>query len=448
MRKFDVIVVGTGPSGSRIAAGCSKQGLNVAAVDSRGYGGTCPLRGCIPKKVLSDAAEVVQQSEQMQGKGIGRTSNIEWKELMQFKRSFTEPVPEKQETSMQDAGVETFDGVATFVNDQEIMIGQQTLFGKNVVIATGAKPMPLPIEGNEHLTTSDEFLDLDKLPSRILFVGGGYISFELAHVAAKAGCDVHILQRGDQPLKQFDKEMVQQLIEAMEETGVSVHLNTEVEEIKQEGSQYQVVTKKNGKKEIMTGDMVVHGGGRIPELEDLQLENGNVAYEKAGITVNKYLQSTTNSHVYAAGDAADTEGAPLTPVAGIEARVVIENIVNGNRGEADYTGVPSVVFTMPKVASAGITEEEAEKNGYDIESKFTDMKDWFTYAHKNESRAAVKIITDKKTGRLLGAHMISSKADELINFFAMAIQLQLSTEEIKKLTLVFPTAISDIPTML
>lgn len=446
--KFDMIIIGTGPAGSSIAEKCSREGKRAAIVDQRGYGGVCPLRGCIPKKVLASATNLIDQTERMRNSGITMEGGIKWKELMDFKRTFTDPVPKAKEQTLQEAGVKTYHGHAVFTGQHTVQIGKHELEGDKVVIATGAAPVNMPIEGAEHLIYSDDFLELDHLPEKLIFVGGGYISFEFAHIAARAGSKVEIIQRSEQALKAFDHDLVEQLVKRTEEIGINVHLNTAVKQVEKTESGFMVKADKHGEEVTFTGELVIHGAGRVPQVEGLNLEKANVEYKKSGVQVNSYLQSNSNPDVYAVGDAADTSGAPLTPVGALEADTVIKNLLSGNQSKADYTGVPSVVFTTPKLAMAGMSEQQARESERSINVKHQDISNFFTYKHTNETAAAVKVITDKDSDTIIGAHMLSDQADELINYFAMAIQLGLKTEQLKNITYVFPTAVSDVPSML
>src|SRR6202453_3868534 len=214
IKEFDVIVIGTGSAASAVAVHCRKAGWQVAIVDSRPFGGTGPLRGCDPKKVLVGAAEVLDWGRRMQGKGIKAAKlQIDWPELVRFKRSFTEPVPKRREDEFANAGIEAFHGRARFAGPTTIEVAEEKLEGRQVVIAAGQVPADLKIPGAENLTTSDQFLDLSELPRRILFIGGGYIAFEFAHVAALAGSQVTVLHRGTRPLNLFDPDLVDQLVE-------------------------------------------------------------------------------------------------------------------------------------------------------------------------------------------------------------------------------------------
>jgi len=203
-KKFDVIAIGTGSAASAVASRCREAGWQVAIVDSRPFGGTCALRGCDPKKVLVGAAESVDWTRRMEGKGIQAAKlQIDWPELMRFKRSFTEPVAKRREDGFAKAGIAAFHGRARFAGPTTVQVGEETLVGRYVAIAAGQVPADLEIPGAEHLTTSDQFLELNELPRRILFIGGGYIAFEFAHVAARAGSLITVLHRGPRATRPF-----------------------------------------------------------------------------------------------------------------------------------------------------------------------------------------------------------------------------------------------------
>src|SRR5713226_9574480 len=199
-RQFDLVVIGTGAAGSAPAHKCRAAGWQVAVIDELPYGGTCALRGCDPKKVLVGAGELTEWSRRMRGNGVSGDLQIRWPELIQFKQTFTEQVPAHSEKSFKAKGIEAFHGPATFVDSTTVQVGDDFLTGRYVHIASGAKPAPLKVPGEDLLTTSAQFLDLPQLPRRILFVGGGYISFEFAHVAARGGAEARILHQGPAPL--------------------------------------------------------------------------------------------------------------------------------------------------------------------------------------------------------------------------------------------------------
>src|ERR1017187_4771015 len=265
--KFDVIAIGTGSAASAVAARCREAGWQVAIVDSSPFGGTCALRGCDPKKVLVGAAEAVDWARRMKGKGIQAARlQIDWPELMRFKRSFSEPVPKRREDGFAKAGIAAFHGRARFAGPTTIQVGEETLAGRYVVIAAGEAPADLKIPGAEHLTTSDQFLELNELPRRILFIGGGYIAFEFAHVAARVGSQVTILHRGPRPLALFDPDLVDQLVERTRELGIDVHLGTEAIGIEKSSDELMVRALVSGETVTFQTEMVVHAAGRVPEI--------------------------------------------------------------------------------------------------------------------------------------------------------------------------------------
>src|ERR1700676_4269398 len=283
-RQFDVIAIGTGSAASAVASRCREAGWRVAIVESRPFGGTCALRGCDPKKVLVGAAEAVDWTRRMKGKGIqAEKLQIYWPELMRFKRTFTEPVPKRREDGFAKAGIAAFHGRARFAGPATVQVGEQTLEGRYVVIAAGEVPAVLKIPGAEHLTTSDQFLDLNELPRRILFIGGGYIAFEFAHVAARVGSQVTVLHRGPRPLALFDPDLVDQLVELTRELGIKVHLGTEATGIEKSSAQLVVRALTSGETGTFQADMVVHAAGRVPEIHDLNLDAAGIEWDKRGV---------------------------------------------------------------------------------------------------------------------------------------------------------------------
>jgi len=222
-------------------------------------------------------------------------------------------------------------------------------------------PADLKIPGTGYLTTSDQFLELNELPRRIVFIGGGYIAFEFAHVAARAGSQVTVLHRGPRPLALFDPDLVDQLVERTRELGIDVHLGTEAIGIEKSFAQLIVRAVASGETGTFQAEMVVHAAGRVPEINDLNLDVAGIEWDKRGVRVNEFLQSVSIPSVYAAGDAAASGGPPLAPVASYEGQIVATNLLNGNRETPNYLGIPSVVFTIPQLAAVGLSESEASE---------------------------------------------------------------------------------------
>lgn len=444
-QRFDLIVIGTGEAATTAAHKCRAAGWSVAVIDYRPFGGTCALRGCDPKKVLVGAAELVDWSRRMQGKGISdQALSIDWPQLMHFKRTFTDPVPAGSETGFKKAGIQTFHGKARFIDQTTLKVADETLSFKYGLIATGATPARLGISGEEYLTYSDQFLELDQLPGQIIFVGGGYIAFEFTHVSARAGAQVTVLHRGNHPLEGFDPDLVDKLAEATRKLGVDLRLGTTVEAIEKKGNQLIVHTSSSGSKLSFEADMVVHAAGRVPEIDDLDLEKAGVKRENQGVSVNEYLQSVSNPAIYAAGDAAASGGYKLTPVAGMEGGLVASNLLKGNHSKPDFSGVPTVVFTIPSLASVGLKEAEARGKGLDFKVKYEDTSEWYSSRRVNLQPSAYKVLIEEGSGKILGAHLLGYHAEEVINIFGLAIRNGLTSTDLKHNLYAYPTSGSDV----
>lgn len=446
MSHYDVIVIGVGMAGLAAARRVASAGRRVAVIDSRPYGGTCALRGCDPKKVLVGAAEIVDWQRRMAGHGISGEVQIDWAELMAFKGTFTDPVPERLETSLAAQGVATLHGSAHFVDGNTLKIGGDTVSAEHIVIATGARPRDLGIPGSELLASSTDFLALESLPERIVFIGGGYISFEFAHIAARAGARVAVVDRAERPLEHFDPDLVERLVAASQQIGIELRSASEVIGVERVAGELMVSLADGG---TLSSDLVVHGAGRIPELDDLDLEAGGIDFEPSrGVTVDEFLQSRSNPAVYAAGDSAATAGWPLTPVAVHEGFIAASNILKGNRRTPNYAGTPSVAFTIPAIARAGLSEVEAVAQGLDFTLKRGDTSDWYTVRRTNERHSAFKVLIDNDSDRILGAHLLGVHAGEVIDMFALAIRHGLEAWEVRTGIFVHPAAASDVTSML
>jgi glutathione reductase (NADPH) len=446
-KSFDLVVIGTGSAASAIAGRCRRAGWSVAVVDELPFGGTCALRGCDPKKVLVGNAEAIEWVRRLEGKGVRADAlRIEWPELMRFKRSMIAGYSERKEEGFRRAGIETFRGRACFAGPNAIDVGGTELQAKKIAIASGAKPAPLGIAGQEHLTFSDQFLELDDLPRRVIFIGGGYISFELAHVAARAGASVTIVHRGRRPLPRFEPDLAMRVAEKSRAVGIDVRLGREVARIEKSDSGLAVVASHQGGEERVDGDLVVHGAGRVPAIDRLDLEQGCVEAVGWRLTLNEYLQSVSNPAVYAAGDAA-AAGPPLTPVAAYEGRIVAANLLDGNGTKADYSAIPSVAFTIPPLAGVGLTEEAARGRGLNIRVNSGDTSGWYSSARIGETVSAYKVIVEEPAGRILGAHLIGPSAEETINLFALAMRAGVTSAQIKEMLFAYPTHASDMAYM-
>lgn len=449
MRKsFDVVVIGTGEAGSAAAMQCRAAGRTVAIVDSRPFGGTCGLRGCDPKKVLVGAAEIVDRRRRMEGRGVNGDVRIDWPELIRFKSTFTDPFPAQREESFIRAGVETFHGRARFTGQRSVEVDDDVLEGTHLVIAVGAWPARLDIPGENHLTRSDQFLDLPELPGRIIFVGGGYIAFEFGHVAARAGAAVTILHQGARPLERFDEDLVAQLVERTRDVGIDVRTGTKVVAVEGEPGNFRVTASAGSASEVFEADLVVHAAGRVPEIGDLDLPAAGVEFDRRGISVDAHLRSVSNPAVYAAGDAASSEGLPETPFAVYEGGLVARNILEGNQHTANYLGSGTAVYSIPPLGAVGMTEQQAHARGLNFTVNHADTSGWYSARRVAEPASMYKILVENDSGRLLGAHVLGPEADEFVNVFALAIRADVRADALKQALFVYPTQASNMAWML
>src|SRR5712692_9159795 len=326
MDAYDLIVIGTGTAAQAASGRVRKAGRSVGVIDHRPFGGTCALRGCDPKKMLMSGAEAIDVVHRMQGRGVDGEVRIDWKDLIAFKRSFTDPVPGKNEQSFAERGINAFHGAAHFTGPDTVAVDGRALKARHILIASGARPASLGFPGAEYLITSDAFMELERLPERIIMVGGGYIAAEFSHIAARAGAKVTVLQRGERMLPQFDPSLVGWLMEKFLEIGVEVRTQNEVKAIERSGQEFRVRTQTPHGERAVAADLVVHAAGRVPDIGGLDLPAGGVAMDNGRLHLNEYLQSVSNPAVYAAGDAAG-QGPPLTPVSSHDAKVVTANIL-------------------------------------------------------------------------------------------------------------------------
>jgi glutathione reductase (NADPH) len=450
VKTYDLVVIGTGAAGSNAAFTCRAAGWDVAIVDMRPFGGTCALRGCDPKKVLVAAEDLVDWTHRFRDKAVVRGGlAIDWPGLIQFKTTFTAPVPAQNAKAYAEAGIAAFRDTVRFIDRSTLRIGDEVVAAKHVLIAAGAKPRDLSIPGAELLTTSEQFLDLTDLPRRLVMVGGGYISFEFAHVAARAGAEVTIVHQGLRPLEHFDADLVGRLVAATEGIGVRVLLNTSVGSVTQSSDHLIVHTEtRDGKKGAIECDGAVHGAGRVPDVDALDLAAGNVTRTDKGIAINEYLQSTSNPAVYAAGDAADSGGLPLTPVAAFEGEIAAENLLRPNSRRVQLRGTPSVVFTSPPLAAVGLLESGAKERGLAFRMSAQDTSGWYSTRRLAATHAGFKVLVEEGSDRILGAHILGPGAEELVNVFALSIQLDLTASQLRNVLFAYPTFSSDVSSML
>jgi glutathione reductase (NADPH) len=281
----------------------------------------------------------------------------------------------------------------------------------------------------------------------MLFIGGGYIAFEFAHVAARCGVEVTIVDVASKVLHNFDQDIVQHLMEATKALGIEIVTGAEVTEVVKNKEGYTVIAQQNGKSVRYKASLVINASGRIPAIQGLNLKKGNVKLSKNGVEVNEFLQSVSNPVVYASGDVTATNGLPLTPMASREAKVVVTNILRGNQEKPDYSVMPTVVFTIPPLATVGLTEKQAKKGKLNFRAKHESVPEWFSAKHRNAPQYAYKVLIENESEKILGAHLVGPNAGEMINLFALAIKTGCTVSQLKSIPFTFPTSGADINSM-
>lgn len=450
IEEYDVFVIGTGNSGRSVAEACVDAGKRVAIADNREYGGVCANHGCDPKKVLVSFTEILERSENLSGKGITKQPEINWADVQKFKTTFTDPVPFVNERKLKEKDIVLYRQSPKFLDEHTLSVEGKTVKAKKIVIASGQKHKPLYFEGSQHLLNSDDFLELKKLPERMVFIGGGYIGMELAHVAIRCGVKVTVIHPHERPLNNFDSDMVDYLIKASEDVGVKFKFKARANKIEKTEGGFKVFAKQGEKTISVKAEMVFNSAGRIPSINELDLDKGQVDFSGKGVTVNDKLQNPSNKNVYACGDAAASPGLPLTPLGSIEAQVVISQLLSDEKTKkkAVYPPQPSVVFTLPNLASVGMSEEEAKKEYDEVKVIKKDAKKWYSAKHLNDKTYAFKILINTNTDKILGAHLVGANVGETINLFALAMANNVTTKDLKNTIFAYPTWGNDINAMI
>ncbi|GAD17505.1 NAD(P)/FAD-dependent oxidoreductase [Lentilactobacillus otakiensis] len=436
-KQYDVVILGGGVAGGSLAHSLRRQHKTVAVVEDNLFGGTCPNRGCDPKKILLSGLEVTQLVADMQGNGISGKVSVNWPDLMRHKRQYTNPISTATQNGLKSDGVDTYHEHAHFNQDGLLEAGNAVLAGDKYVIATGQRPAILDIPGKQFFKTSTDFLNLDEMPADVTFIGGGYIGFELAGIAHAAGAKVHLIHHNDRPLKQFDQQLVGQAVDHLSKLGVDFHMDTDVEEITQVGDQFVL----SGDDFRLPTDMVFCTAGRIPNVDTIGLENVGVKTDAHGVIVDDHLQ-TSNPNIFAMGDVVSTKRPKLTPVAGYEA-AYLANYFNGAADKIQFNSIPTIVFGQPSLGQVGLPSSiAADDSRYMLITN--DMTAWYSYHRLNEPLAKAKVVINRDTETVVGATVLSNHADYLINIFTLMIDKQMKISDFNKEILAYPTFASDV----
>ena len=348
---------------------------------------------------------------------------------------------------MKRRGVEVIRDRGHFAGPNAVAVGGETLEAKHIVIATGSKPRRLPFPGAELMITSDDVLSERKLPASVAFIGGGLIALEFSHVYARAGAKVTILEMLPRLLDNLDADAVAQLRRETERIGVTIHTGIEVQRIEKASDRLRVVYVEGGSERSVEAERVVNGAGRVADFDELGLRAGEVDAERSRIALDQYLRSTSNPAVYVCGDAVAATP-QLSPIATYQGRIVGRNIVDGPQHAPDYSGIPSCVFTVPALASVGLTQAAAEQHGIDLNVKVNDMHEWLSGRTYALTAAWSKMLIDKKTDLIVGAHLFGHAGEELIHIFGLAMKHGITASAIRDFIYGFPTFSADIKSML
>ena len=440
---YDLFVIGGGSGGVRAArVAASEAGAKVGLAEEDRYGGTCVIRGCVPKKLMVYASEFSRQLEDSIAFGWSvENSGFDWQKFRKKLHLELDRLEAVYRNLLRNAGVDTYDQRAKLLDQNTVVIGKKKFTARKILIATGGRPFRPDIPGIENALVSDDIFNLEKLPKSIAIIGGGYIACEMASIMNGFGVNTKLIYRGDQILRGFDKEIRDHVAEEMVRSGVSISLNADVTKINVTASGLEL-TDPNGKTE--TFDKVLAATGRRPNSDDLGLDDAGIQIGQTGeILVDDYSKSSSSS-VYAIGDV--TNRSNLTPIAIREAMSFIETVFRDTPQKLDYRFIPTAVFTTPEVGTVGLTEEEASKFSplAIYTTKFKSMRESFA---GREDRIFMKLIVEEKNQKVLGCHFVSPFAGELVQLVAVAITMGATKLDFDKTIAVHPTISEELVTM-
>ena len=440
---YDLFVIGGGSGGVRAArVAASEAGAKVGLAEEDRYGGTCVIRGCVPKKLMVYASEFSRQLEDSIAFGWSvENSGFDWQKFRKKLHLELDRLEAVYRNLLRNAGVDTYDQRAKLLDQNTVVIGKKKFTARTILIATGGRPFRPDIPGIENALVSDDIFNLEKLPKSIAIIGGGYIACEMASIMNGFGVRTKLIYRGDQILRGFDKEIRDHVAEEMVRSGVSISLNADVTKINVTASGLELTDPND---ETETFDKVLAATGRRPNSDDLGLDDAGIQVGQTGeILVDNYSKSSRES-VYAIGDV--TNRSNLTPIAIREAMSFIETVFRDTPQKLDYRFIPTAVFTTPEVGTVGLTEEEASKFSplAIYTTKFKSMRESFA---GREDRIFMKLIVEEKNQKVLGCHFVSPFAGELVQLVAVAITMGATKLDFDKTIAVHPTISEELVTM-
>ncbi len=442
---FDLIVIGGGSGGVRAARISAGHGARVAICEEYRYGGTCVIRGCVPKKMFVYASQF--HEEFIDSAAFGWNINVkgfDWPTLIKNKDKEIDRLNEIYGKLLENAGCQVFNGRGELLDKNTVKIGNQTYTSERILIATGGTPFLPTIAGIEHAITSNEAFYLDKLPKSIVIVGGGYIAVEFAGIFNGLGVDTTLAYRGKQILRGFDQDIADHLSKEIIKKGINLKLNSDIQTISKTADS-KILTYKDGA--TQTVSEVMYATGRIPNTDNIGLEKVGVQLGKRNeILINTELQTNIDT-IFAVGDV--TDRIALTPVATMEGHAFADSIYANNPTTPDYENVPSAVFSQPPVASVGLSQEQAlEKfDSVDIyKSEFRILKHALTLT-ENTERTLMKLVVEPISNKVVGAHMVGHDAAEIMQGIAIAIKLGATKADFDATVGIHPSSAEEFCTM-
>ncbi len=442
---FDLIVIGAGSGGVRLARMSAQRGAKVAVVESRYLGGTCVNVGCVPKKLFVYGAHVHDELEDAAGYGwrvpLDQVS-FDWPTLVANKNAEIERLNGIYGRLLENAGVEIINGTATISDANTVKVGGQSYRAKHITVATGSWPVVPDVPGKDCILTSNEMFYLPQLPRHAVVWGGGYIAVEFAGILAGLGVETTLLYRGDLFLRGFDNDVRRFTEQEMRKKGVDLRFNATIESIETQGAHYQVMLSDGERLE--TG-LVMAATGRRALVDGLGLTELGIELNASGhIVVDDHFQTSVPS-ITALGDVIGTP--QLTPVALAQAMVLSRRLFGDGQGDMDYSAIPTAVFCQPNIGTVGLTEEEAREAGHTLRiyrSEFRPMK--YTLSGRDE-RCLMKLVVDDETDKVLGAHMVGPDAGEIIQGLAVAIKAGATKAQFDSTMGIHPTSAEEFVTM-
>lgn len=439
---YDVVVIGAGPGGLAAAYTLSSS-KKVLVIENNLWGGTCPNFGCDPKKMLYSVVESKRQANQYDDNGLRGTSavSVDWPSMIKFKQGYTDKIPGGTESGLASSNIDHVYGTAEFIDQHTVLVDNNKYQSKQFIIATGAKASIPEIPGTELFDTSTEFLAMPSKPDSIGIVGAGYVAIEIANIAIESGIKVDIFQHNDRILSGFPAEFTGKLAELLEKKGVTFHWNSSVSQLQDapDGS----ITLSTNDQQTYTFNHVFAAVGRGANIESLHLDKAGVQSNHGGVIVNQYQQSTANN-IFAIGDAVSKSIPKLTPVASYEGRYVADFILERKTDPIIFPAIPHTVFAGPELSQVGVTLNEAKDDPQKYQIKNQSVGSWYSYLRVLDDSAQIATITDGEQGTLVGAVVLSSNAEELINYFTEMINDRKGAKNLPDQIPVYPSAASDL----